>query len=56
MGNVAKVNDTRWNARITQWRAWERGRSRGSPNTRWYDDIKRVAELKWIGTEKTENR
>lgn len=53
-GHVGRMEDNRWTRKIIEWRPRENKRSRGRPQTRWTDDIKRVAGYDWMG--KTRNR
>ncbi|KAK4875241.1 hypothetical protein RN001_011663 [Aquatica leii] len=46
--------DGSWSKEIQQWRPYMGKRSRGRPQTRWIDDLKKTAGLDWI--RKTQNR
>ena len=42
-GHIGKMTYNKWTRRIIEWRPWENKRSRGRPQIRWSDDIKRLA-------------
>jgi len=44
-GHLARVQGTRWNRRILEWRPWTGQRGRGRPIIKWYDDIKKAVGL-----------
>ena len=41
-GHVARMNDNRWTARVTQWTPRGHTRGRGRPRTRWRDDLEKT--------------
>ena len=53
-GHIGRMTYNKWTRRIIEWRPWENKRSRGRPQTRWSDDIKRLAGHDWM--RKTSNR
>ncbi|KAF2885206.1 hypothetical protein ILUMI_20962 [Ignelater luminosus] len=55
-GRVARIKDNRWSVRILGWRPWTGKRDRGSPITRWYDDIEKVTGLPWIRVAQGKDR
>ena len=49
-GHNARQKDERWNATIQNWRPWLGFRTRGRPQMRWSDDLKRIGGLNWRRT------
>ncbi|XP_060517971.1 uncharacterized protein LOC132696860 [Cylas formicarius] len=47
-GHIARSKDDRWTRRVMEWRPWSSKRSRGRPQTRWTDDIKRLVGDNWM--------
>lgn len=46
-GHVARDN-TKWTKEVMQWRPWEHKRSIGRPQTRWRDDLQKIAGKNWM--------
>lgn len=46
-GHNARHIDGRWNNQIQNWRPWMGQRTRGRPQMRWGDDLKRIGGLHW---------
>lgn len=53
-GHNARQKDNRWNTAIQQWRPWMGKRTRGRPQMRWGDDIKKIGGTHW--KRKAQNR
>ena len=47
-GHTLRQRDGRWNQEIQYWRPWMGRRDRGRPQTRWRDDLRRVAGVNWM--------
>ncbi|CAH2101778.1 unnamed protein product [Euphydryas editha] len=47
-GHVARLNDNRWTKMTTSWLGPSGQRKRGRPNTRWTDDIIKIAGTHWM--------
>ncbi|CAH2264014.1 jg16397 [Pararge aegeria aegeria] len=46
-GHIARRTDGRWGLKVLEWRPRTGKRSVGRPQTRWTDDIRRVAGSRW---------
>ncbi|CAH2237352.1 jg12066 [Pararge aegeria aegeria] len=46
-GHIARRTDGRWGLKVLEWRPRAGKRSVGRPQTRWTDDIRRVAGSRW---------
>ena len=47
-GHIAKMKDTRWTKRCTEWQPRRGKRSGGQPNRTWQYDITRKEGTTWI--------
>ncbi|XP_052737833.1 putative uncharacterized transposon-derived protein F52C9.6 isoform X1 [Bicyclus anynana] len=47
-GHIVQRGDGRWGPKVLEWRPRTSKRSVGRPPTRWTDDIKRVAGIRWM--------
>lgn len=47
-GHVARLKDNRWTKTTTLWLGPSGQRKRGRPNTRWIDDITKIAGTHWM--------
>ena len=47
-GHIARMEDSRWTKRFTEWQPRRGKRSRGRPSRRWQDDITRKEGTTWI--------
>ena len=55
-GHLARTQDNRWTKRCTEWQPREGKRSRGRPQTRWRDDIRKAGGPTWSRTAKDRQR
>ena len=44
---IANMQPDRWTKKVTEWRPWERNRSRGRPKARWRDDFTATTGENW---------
>ncbi|CAG9829414.1 unnamed protein product [Diabrotica balteata] len=49
-----RLKDKKWTHEIQQWRPWLGKRSRGRPQMRWADDIKKIRGHNWKQAEEEE--
>ncbi|XP_030766839.1 uncharacterized protein LOC115890677 [Sitophilus oryzae] len=49
-GHNVRQKVDRWNKCIVNWRPWENRRSRGRPQMRWADDLRKHAGTRWMST------
>lgn len=54
-GHVARMTDDRWTIRATLWPGPAGYRKRGRPQTRWADDITRIAGRDWVTVARNRN-
>jgi len=47
VGLVTRMNDNRWTKRPTDWHLYNEKRSRKIPDTRWMDEIGKIAGVAW---------
>ena len=44
-GHAARMNDNRWTKTLTDWHPYNEKRSRKRPDTRWRDEIEKIAGI-----------
>ena len=54
-GHTARRTDNRWTKRCTEWQPRIGKRDRGTPATRWMDDIKKTAGPEWQRKAQNQN-
>lgn len=51
-GHVARMDNSRWAKKVTEWTPLNQKRSAGRPTTRWRDELVKGAGVNWSTTAK----
>lgn len=55
-GHIARLTDNRWTVEATKWPGPPGTRKAGRPNTRWIDEITKIAGTNWWQTARDRSR